>query len=418
MVTLYILPFVGLLHHELFPMKTLLHGRLRNILSRCYPLWLLTKKPVRVLRVEGRGPAGPASLLIAASDSRPSPLTRHLFAGETRTSEVGRVPVWLLDSFLRKRSHTADLTLVRVDSQSARLFFQPGCLRVPDIVDLRLTLPSDLESLWRGNGNLRDDLRRIRSNAIEPAFSESPADFEFFCRSMYLPFIARRYGDLCWPASEEWLRDCFSRGRILWAVRGGEKLAGCLVETAGGMLWFRVVGTRDGEESPMKRGAVSALYLFAIRYAHAQGIPSIHFGSCLAAMGDGVMQYKRKWRMSVSPRAGNRSYTLLRWEKWNGTVAAFLRDAAVIHSDGASLNVVTACAGPEPGAQSDADLIHRAVSMPGIDRLLIVAPAGWQSGVTPPPLTTLISGRPSAAELASACRSWPQSTNRASMPEM
>lgn len=367
-----------------------------------YPLRILVKR-VPVWRLEGMTRCGWASCLEAICDSQPNTFTRNFFVGEVQRVSLGTVPLWRLDSFLRTRACDVSLTMVRVDDRSARLLFQRDCLQVPDVVRTALELPASLDSLWKGRGNLKEDLRRVRRYGIRMATSDGTgvthdglfastqdADFDRFYRTMYLPSIARQYRDLARPANEDWLRSCFRRGRIIWAMQGAETLAGVVVDVIDNVLYFRVTGGRGGDAGKFKEG--DALYLFAVQYAKEQGCSRVEFGSCRASMTDGVLRFKRKWGMRVRPREDNHNLTLIRWHVWSQAVSTFLEDAAVLHQGSGELQVITACTTLRAGTQADADRVYRAMYMAGVGRLVVVNAEGWEEGVVPPPLTRLTGG--------------------------
>jgi len=324
----------------------------------------------------------------------------RLFSGEVHTTRLAAVPLWRLDSYLRKISREADLTMVCVDKLSAKLFFQPDCLRVPDAVNIGLKMPEEIETLWRLNHSVKQDIRQVRSRGMKMVLSQTEVDFDLFYRTMYLPFIAGRHGAMARPKNEGWLRASFLRGKIIWVVRGEEKLAGVVVEIAHGALHLWALGTRDGDASLMKQGALAAIYLYAIQHARDEGCCYVDFGSCRGFLADGILRYKKKWGMEMRPRIDNRKFILIRWPEWNDAVGEFLAGASVVHEDGPSLKVVTATGQAGVAGQADADRIHRSVFMPGIDRLAIVNAGGWEEEVVAPGLTVLMDGSPSAARLA------------------
>jgi hypothetical protein len=293
-----------------------------------------------------------------------------------------------------------DLTMACVDKLSAKLFFRSDYLRVPDVIDVGLKVPEAIETLWRSNHSLKQDIRQVHRRGMQMALSKTEADFDLFYRTMYLPFLAGRHGEMARPKDENWLRSAFLRGKIIWVVRGEEKLAGVVIEIAHGVLHFWAVATRDGDPGLMKEGALAALYLYAIQRAVDEGCSYVDFGGCRAFLADGILRYKRKWGMEMRPRLDNQNLLLIRWPEWNETVSAFLADASIVHEDGPTLTVVTATGQPGVAGQADAERIHRSVFMPGIDRFVIVNSGGWEETVLAPVLTALTDGSPSAAQLA------------------
>jgi GNAT acetyltransferase-like protein len=361
---------------------------------------MVRNRSMPVSRLEGPTRTGRAAVLLAGSSHTAELLTRRLFAGEVQTSHLATVPVWRVDSYLRKRAREGELIMICVGKLSAGLFFRPDCLRVPDAIDVGLKVPEEIETLWRSNHSLKEDIRLVNRGGMQMSLSQTEADFDLFYRTMYLPFIAGRHGDMARPRDENWLRAAFLRGGIIWVVRGEEKLAGVVMEIADGALHLWTLATRDGDPGLMKKGALAALYLYAIRHARDEGCSYVDFGSCRAFLADGILRYKRKWGMEVRPRPDNQNLVLIRWPEWNDAVSGFLADASLVHQDGQALKIVTATGQSGVASQADANRVHRSVFIPGIDRVVIVNSAGWEENVVAPGSTVLTEGSPSAGELA------------------
>jgi hypothetical protein len=361
---------------------------------------MIRNRSMRVSLLEGPTRTARAAVLLAGSSHTAELLMSHLFSGEVQTTQLATAPLWRLDSYLRKMSRDVDLTMACVDKLSAKLFFQPDCLRVPDVVDIGLKMPEEIETLWRSNHSVKQDIRQVHRRGMQMALSQTEADFDLFYRTMYLPFLAGRHGAMARPKDEGWLRASFLRGKIIWVVRGEEKLAGVVIEIAHGALHFWAVATRDGNPGLMKEGALAALYLYAIQHARDEGCSYVDFGSCRAFLADGILRYKRKWGMEMRPRLDNQKFVLIRWPEWNDAVSEFLADASIVHEDGMDLKVVTATGKSGLAGQVDADRIHHSVFMPGIGRFVIVNSEGWEEKAVAPGSTVLTDGWPSAAQLA------------------
>jgi hypothetical protein len=211
-------------------------------------------------------------------------------------------------------------------------------------------VPEEIDTLWQSNHSLKQDIRQVHRRGMQMSLSQTEADFDLLYRTMYLPFLAGRHGDMARPKDENWLRGSFLRGRMIWVVRDEEKLAGVVIEIARGALHFWAVATRDGDPGLMKEGALAALYLYAIQHARDQGCSYVDFGSCRAFLADGILRYKRKWGMEMRPRLDNQNVLMIRWPAWNDTVSAFLADASIVHEDGSGLKVVTAAGQSGPAS--------------------------------------------------------------------
>lgn len=300
----------------------------------CYPAFLMARnRRLTLTHLHGAVNDVEVKVVVAGPEPWASDLPRRMFVESPARSDGGEVVLWKAEEALRELSETADLIFARVDSLSARLFFGPGYLRIPEWVDTVLRLPVNLDTLVRSNKSLREDMRVLKHNPMEATVSEREEDFELFYDSMYVPFIRARHGMLAWPSNRESLRKCFRRGGLIWVGREGERVAGILFEMKDGVLHLPAEGTRGGDVGLLKKGAVSRLFYQAIRLGMDRGCGMVDFGGCRPCLRDGVLRYKQKWGMDLRSRPTNQFWTLVGWKRWNAAVEAFLSAVPVLHQD-------------------------------------------------------------------------------------
>jgi hypothetical protein len=368
-----------------------------------YPAFVAARNrriDLSLLKGEIRGRS--ATLLVAGRRPWAFDLPRRPFGHGADEIPLGEVALWKLPSVLEKRLADVDMVMARVDKLSTRVLFPAGYLRVPEWIDTVLTVPENLDALVRSNHSLRQDARLVRNHGFTSSISTSSRDFEEFYHSMYLPFVSSRYAASAWPTNEDSLRKIFGQGGIIWLAHEGERVSGLLFGISGDVLHIWAEGTRGGDFGVVKKGAVCALFLHAIRHAGERNCRHVHFGGAKACLSDGLLRYKRKWGVAVQARPENQFYTLVRWAAWNDKVASFLSDAPVLHLQGSGLIVVTAVERTGSATQADAERIYNAVHMPGVHRVVIAHGTDWGADVTPPPRTALVGGGPSPAHLVEA----------------
>jgi hypothetical protein len=368
-----------------------------------YPALVAVRNPrIELTLLKGEVRGRPASLLVGGPRPWAFDLPRRLFRHGADEIPLGEVGLWKLSSVLEKRLAEVDMVMARVDKLSARVLFPAGYLRVPEWVDTVLTVPENLDALVRSNHSLREDARLVRHHGFTSSISTASRDFEEFYHSMYLPFVNSRHAASAWPTNEDSLRKIFRQGGIIWLAHEGERVSGLLFGISGDVLHMWAEGTRGGDFGVVKRGAVCALFLHAIRHAGERNCRYVHFGGSKACLSDGLLRYKRKWGVAVQARPENQFYTLVRWSAWNDNVAVFLSDAPILHLQGSRLIAVTAIERTDSATQADAEPIYNALHMPGVHRIVIAHGAGWGADVIPPPCTALVAGGPSPAQLVEA----------------
>jgi len=357
---------------------------------------------VPISRICGATRSGSASIVVAGPDPWAFDLPSRFFRDNPERKLLDQVPVWQLETTLEHLSLEADLIFARVDRLASRLFFHRQALRVPEWISTGLTVPADLEQLVRSSHSLRDDIRKVRRNGFSPSVTHGKRDFEAFYDEMYVPFTTQRHGQAAFLYPRRLLRSRFHRGGILWLKSaGGEKIGGVLLEHDGPVLHFWSCGTRNGDLELEKAGVISGLYFHAIDYAKQQGLAYVDFHGVHACLTDGLLRFKRKWGMSLQIRKDNYYEVLIRWREWSPVVASFLTDVPVLHCAPSGLRGITVLDTGRPGTDAELSRLHHSLWTPGLERLVVVSPNGWEPDVKAGASVTLLAGSPSAEILVS-----------------
>lgn len=359
-------------------------------LRRCYPLVLAASAPrLELTRWCGTIAGGlQSTLLVAGPEPWSAYLAERLFCGPAARQPLGSFKPWALERALRHASPPADLTVIRVDYASARLFFRQPYLQVPSWVALRCR-PEDTRTLARRHLALDRDLRNVRHWGLSTEITREDGDLDYFYDKMYLPFMLQRHGDSAYIRSSSWCRRSLRRGGFVWALRNGMRIGACLFERRGETLDLCVVGLLDGNPEWKRQGAISALYMRAVEQARAEGCAWVGLGAVRPSLTDGLLRYKSKWDSSLCESLTNPYCFLVRWESWNPSVEALFSSTPLIYSAAGGFSAVAVLAQPEPAQQSHVGNLRRTLWVNGLRSLTIVSPAGFEAGVTPPPCTRL-----------------------------
>lgn len=341
--------------------------------------WAALRVPVAILRGPTRHSERPATVVVAGHQPWADYLPRRFFACAPQREVVGAVPVWALPSFLTRVAIDADMTVARVDRVSARLFFGDGYLVVPESVGCRLMLPVDLEKLARVKPGVKYDFRILRREGLTAEVSYQEADCELFYSTMHVPFVRNRYGEFAVIHSLQQLRRWFRSGALIWVRRGHERIAGGLYEQRRDVCRSVALGTAGGDLGLLKAGAFSALHIFAIGHAQDEGCTSIDFGGTPPILNDGLLRFKKKWGSHLADEPQTPYDYLVRWEQPNEQVLNFLADTPLIIRNRGQLAGLTALR-PNGGAPANqAPTAHRSLWMPGLRRLVVAVPTGYES---------------------------------------
>lgn len=373
----------------------------------CVPFvlpWLALRVPVVILRGPSPYSGRPWVILMAGSQSVIDNVSHRFFACPPQREVVGSLPLWRLPSTLKRLGASADLVIARVDRLSARLFFRTNYLVVPESIGSWLAVPDDPNKAARANHSLSEDLRRIRREKLALEVSHTQPDCEVFYHAMYVPYMRRRHGELAVVRSLPQMRRAFRRGGILWVLRNGQRIAGGLFYQRDDVLCPLAVGTAGGDPALTKRGALAAVYFFYIQYAHSRRCTHIDLGGSPPVLNDGLLRYKGKWGARLTAQPQTHYDYLLRWERPNEQVIAFLAHRSLIFRRHGQLAAVTAL---ESGDVATPDLVHQishSLSIPGLQRLFVLS-SGWKVGnriLTPQTLEQPRAGHESDVVLCDA----------------
>lgn len=350
--------------------------------KRCAPWvlpWFALRVPVAILRGPTRHSERSGTVVVAGHQPWADYLPRRFFACAPQREGVGAVPVWALSSFLKRLAVDADITVVRVDRVSARLFFEDGYLVVPESIGCRLSLPVDLDKLAHASSSVKEDLGMLRRERFTIEVSHKEADCEAFYSSMYLPFVKKRHGEFAVIHNLHQLRRKFRRGGLLWLRRGDHRIAAALFEQQGDVFRGVALGIAGGDLTLMKQGVLAALYIFEIKCAEEGKCASIDFGGTPPILNDGLLRFKRKWGVHLMDEHQTPYDYLVRWERPNEQVLHFLADTPLIFRNRGHLAGLTALRLNGMATDDQASMMHRSLGMPGLRRLFVAMPNGYDS---------------------------------------
>jgi hypothetical protein len=200
------------------------------------------------------------------------------------------------------RHPAADLTAVEIHPTVATRFRDAGWIIVPESVRWnRAVGDPSLSAHGRAARSLRSDLGLIRRHGYTMEESWSRADWLDFCEHMLLPYSRGRFGEAAWEPSPGFLRELGSRAHLLYAVRGGRRLAALCVVPAGPRVWAPMLGVRSGCGDPLREGTIAALYKFVLSWAAERGALTVDGGRTRPSLSDSIAWYKAKWGFQPVP---------------------------------------------------------------------------------------------------------------------
>ena len=305
--------------------------------------------PVRLLRGTAPGSGRPVALLNAGGTS--DFILSHFFASPPQVVRSTRVPIWRLQRLVDAWRTEADLTLVKVDRLSARLFLDGHGIVVPEWIGSWIQLPADWREFVRTHASASTDLRRVRIKKYTREISRSVQDFDEFYHRCYRPFTLARHGAGAGITPRWRLRLLFRQGVLLWVCRNGVRVAGSLSIVKGRRFFMLCSGLMDGRMELLKEGALSSDYVLSFQAAAELGCTEVHMGGSMPSLHDGIFRYKSKWATGLSVHDGFVSGNMVMeigWSRLEGAVAEFLSRTSLICHDGDGFSALWAFPADQP----------------------------------------------------------------------
>jgi len=346
-----------------------------------------------VTRLEGRTVQHDHAAAIAVVGMAPRAryLAEILLADSRERTLFEAVPLWSLPRTMRQLTQSADLVIACLHPRWAHLLLRDRYLRVPEWVDQWLTLPDDPDLLCQGRHgkSLRKAIRRVQEQGLTCQVSHSEADLEEFYYEYHVPFVQHHFGDHARVDNLRILRRLFKQGGLIWAVQDGQRIAASVFTRQGTVLRFLTFATAGGSRDLTELGVHTALNWHEIQHARDLGCREINFGGARGMLADGVLRHKRKWQTRLVARRQSHLF-LLSWTTLNAAVCDMLATAPLLFLEGGHLSAFSMLDTSAPASQDDVTRAYRFLWTPGLHRLHLLSPLGFDRDVKPPLQTCLV----------------------------
>ncbi len=250
------------------------------------PLQLVGQAERRTVHV---GPT-PIEVLGIGRKKLIDPLCSRLFGELPAPRSEGRQFAWSPGGLTYCET---DLVVAEVHRWMAPRFRRAGWLIVPSSVrwhgDLTTVPPPE------PSRSLLANLSKIRKHGFSLVQASEPDDWAEFYETMVEPQAWARHRAGVWLPSPAFRRQIAQRGTLHLVMENGVRVAGACTISHGDLLWFPLVGVRDGDPGLLKRGASVAALALPLEWARKQNYRRFDLGRTGPFVNDGLHQYKRKW---------------------------------------------------------------------------------------------------------------------------
>jgi hypothetical protein len=324
---------------------------------------------VPIYRLTGKTAAGMSAVSIFAGhwDERDYLLSRF-FAGPYERVQIDTVPISALPKVLRRLRSDAAITIARLPSSLVEPLCRSGCLCVPEAVDCEIAVSATPPALPLETKSAKHNAKVVRDNGFTWTASHDVLACNTFIATMYEPYLAARHGERAVRKAPSRVRRQFRRGALLLIQQQGAPVAGATVIVDGTVLRSGVLGMVEGSEGLLKRGVISALYLFGAEYARQRGLGQFNLGGSHPSLADGVLVHKCGWGARIVPRAESFRDYVLGWNEPNDAVIELLTRTPLIVRDGRGLSLLAAATSTTTA--TDLARLAKQASAAGLERVI------------------------------------------------
>lgn len=271
----------------------------------------------------------PIELLSIGREKLIDPVCTRLFGDLPSPRQEGRQLTWRPGGL---NLLEADMVVAEVHRWMAPSFRRAGWLIVPSSVrwhgDLA-TVPPPAPSR-----SLLANLAKIRKHGFSLIQASGPDDWAEFYQTMVEPQARARHGSNAWLPSQAFRRQVAQRGILHLVVENGVRVAGACTISNGDLLWFPLLGVREGDPDLLQRGASVAALALPLEWARKRSYRRFDLGRTGPFVNDGLQQYKRNW--GFVPVPDPLSHVTAVWLGSNAARQVFRREPVLVE-DGASL---------------------------------------------------------------------------------
>ncbi len=346
----------------LAPVKII--GKLLNIIRP--DVWIMTGN-----ELSGGQPLG---IIFAGLEIDKNYIRMLAFGDSGRENHVGRKWLWNIRKLRDKEAEGCSLLVIEAPHCSGRLSAKLNYLFIPSWVNGELDISAERSSIFRSrNKSLQSDLRRIRKNNLHYEVTTSLPQLDDFYRTMYVPYTTSAHGDRSKIMTYGYVKAEFKKRGLftdlLLVKENQESIAGILFRCRKDKAKLSTLGVKDGNPDYVGRGAIAAVFSFAIQYLTEKGYARIDLGASRAFLKDGVLRYKRKWRQRVSSKKG--PAFLVKMLCQTQGLRGFLANNPFAYRDTTGLRGAVFVDGDKPLAERDFADIYKGFYVEGLSKLVI-----------------------------------------------
>ena len=288
-----------------------------------------------------------------------------IFKGNCKEKYIEKRSFWHLFHLIKNLSKCS-LIIIEGHCQDYKSDTEKGEFFIPLWLQGSVNIP-----LVATNRSIKSDLKKIRKYQLEYVVTKELNQFHDFFYNMYLPYIKNRHQNRALLMSYDIMiqRAKDKTCELLLVKKDNEPIAGMVIvfEKNHPRLWS--LGVKDGNPSHVKIGVVAATYYFSSLYLVGRGYEKMHTGSSRAFLKDGVLQFKKKWGMRVTPNDTS-GFLLKPLSRSEGLKGFFVRNPFVF-VNGGKLSSAVFIENDEMDTDESYEKFHKNYYLVGLDEMIV-----------------------------------------------
>jgi len=301
---------------------------------------------------------------------------RRLIFDSCRETYLGQGWLWNAFKALPEAAAGCSMVIAEVHERHLKWAGKDAGIVIPTWIRGHVPLP-------RGPAVMKDSRikrihRRIRQHELSWELTRDPEKFEHFYNRMCVPYSKARFGEGAFIFSKENVRAIFDRGELLLVNKGGEHIAGQLIDYRNKKsASIPLLGLLDANAEFVSMGALAAGYEFTLQHLEKNGHRSVGFGQSQAFLKDGVLQFKKSFGHVIS--SSNELKYVVNFLSDTPAARAFLKNNPLIFERSDGLRGAIFIGGAEPTVEMLAEA-YKNYFHPGLVELLVVSLASEDDG--------------------------------------
>ena len=230
-------------------------------------------------------------------------ITNFVFSSPPTVCEIDNLWIWNAIGLRKQDNYSGFLTIIDMHKNIYKLFALNNDIFIPHWVGGEVDIQEALDrtkTVKRINKSIKKDLRLIRKNKLTYKVVKGREDFKRFFQDMYTPYMNTVFAERAFLMSHKEMMNKVDHCELLLVEKDGQEIAGSIILYEQGRVRSWSTGVKDGNREHVKAGASAASYYFELLYLSEKGVDKLHFGGSRPFLKDGVLQFKKKWGMSLA----------------------------------------------------------------------------------------------------------------------